>query len=192
MRAVLVLTMVMAATVVSAADNMMINADIQEISFQQPPAIAMAFRPEMEPGVVVSIPGSANTIIPGYRVRHDGVAYIVGIACEADMADDCSAYPYAEDYKGRDVYIRYQQTSDRSFRTPEGAAVGDRWGRTLRRLDGGEMFLSGNDSCVKLPSGWHACIDLMSTQRRFDSKMRRLLPKKNAKLDFFYQINGDN
>lgn len=175
-----------------AADNTMINAEIEALSFARPPAIGMSFQPAVEPGVVVSLPDGGITVIPGYRVSHSGIAYIVGISCEADMTDDCSAYPYSSDYRDRQVFIRYIQISDRKFRTPEGSGVGDRWGQTIQRAGSDPPTLSGNDSCVRLPSGWHACIDLMSTDRRFDTKLRRLLPKKSAIIDFFYQSSGAN
>ena len=173
-----------------AVDNMMINAEIKELSFAQPPAIGMSFQPEIEPGVVVSMPDGGITVIPGYRVRHNGLAYIVGISCKADMTDDCSDYPYRSDYQDREVFIRYVQISDGKFRTPEGSGGGDRWGQTIQRAGGDNPTLSGNDSCVQLPSGWNACIDPMSADRKFDQKLRRLLPNKSAIIDFFYQRNG--
>jgi hypothetical protein len=45
---------------------------------------------------------------------------------------------------------------------------------------------------VRLKSGWNACIDLMSTHRKFDTKTRRLMPKKNALIDFYYKGQSVN
>ena len=66
----------------------------------------------------------------------------------------------------------------------EGIAVGDRWDKTLQKMKDETLVYSGNDSCVKLKSDWHACIDLMSANRRFDVKARRLLPKNTEPIDF--------
>ena len=86
---------------VLAVDNMMINSDIKEIKLQKNPKISISFSPGAEPGVVISPPDGQSPVIPGYRVRFKGVAFIVGVSCEADLLDDCSAYPYSEDYQGR-------------------------------------------------------------------------------------------
>jgi len=172
---------------VFAVDNMMINADIMEIKLQKKPAIGMSFTPGIEPGVVISPPEGQSGVIPGYRVQFKGVAFMVGIACDANLLDDCSTYQYSEDYRSRVVYIRYLQTSDRQFKAPEGLTIGDRWGKTIQSLGDDKIIYSGNESCVLLQSGWHACIDLMSANREFDVKARRLLPKKTATIDFFYQ-----
>ena len=170
-----------------AVDNMMINTEIKEIKFQKSPKIGMSFAPGVEPGVVIDPPDGKSTVIPGYRVRFKGVGFIVGVSCEADLLDDCSAYPYSEDYQDRAVYIRYIQTSDSRFKTQEGSTVGDRWGQTIQKVNNDKIIYSGDDSCVLLQSGWHACIDLMSANRKFDLKARRLLPKKTAIIDFFYK-----
>jgi len=172
-----------------AVDNMMVNSEIPEIRFQKQPTIGMSFKPGGEPGVVVSLPEGGNIIIPGYRVRVEDMAFIVGIACEENLSDDCSAYPYSDDYDDRAVYIRYIQISDRRFTTPEESRIGDRWDQTVQKVDKNKILLTANDSCLRLPSGWHACIDLMSVNRRFDVEKRRLLPKKSAIIDFFYKDN---
>lgn len=132
-------------------------------------------------------PDGKSGVIPGYRVRHKAMAYIVGVSCEADLSDDCSAYPYRDDYQDRAVTIRYIQAADPGFRTPEGAKIGDRWDRTVNKVGGQQITYAGNDSCVRLPSGWHACVDPMSAQRAFDLNLRRSMPKKKAKIDFFYK-----
>jgi hypothetical protein len=172
---------------VFAADNMMINTDIQEITLQINPTIGMTFTPGIEPGVVISLPEGQSAVIPGYRVRFKGVAFIVGISCDANLLNDCSTYQYSEDYRDRLVYMRYLQISDRQFKTPEGSTIGDRWDKTIQKVGDDKIIYSGNDSCVLLKSGWHACIDLMSAHREFDLKARRLLPKKTATIDFFYK-----
>lgn len=170
-----------------AVDNMMINTDIKEIKLRKDPKIGMSFAPGVEPGVVVDPPDGKNSVIPGYRVRFKGVAFIVGVSCEADLLDDCSAYTNSEDYQSMTVYIRYIQTSDSRFKTPEGSTIGDRWGQTIKRAGDDKIIYSGYDSCVLLQSGWYACIDLMSAKRKFDPKARRLLPKKTAIIDFYYK-----
>ena len=169
---------------VFAADNIMINEDIMEIPLQQNPTVGRSFEPGIEPGVVISLPEGASAVIPGYKVEFKGIGFIVGIFCDANLSDDCSAYQYSEDYKNRTVYIRYLQTSDRQFRTPEGVAVGDRWDKTIQNIEDGKLVYSGNDSCVQLKSGWNACIHLMSANRTFDLKARRLLPKSTAIINF--------
>ena len=63
---------------VLAVDNMLINSDIKEIKFQKKPKIGMSFLPGAEPGVVVSPPDGHSSVIPGYRVRFKGIAFIVG------------------------------------------------------------------------------------------------------------------
>jgi hypothetical protein len=68
-----------------------------------------------------------------------------------------------------------------------GASVQGRWGQTIKRVGDDKIIYSGDDSCVLLQSGWHACIDLMSAKRKFDPKARRLLPKKTAIIDFYYK-----
>ena len=141
---------------------------------------------------MVSLPEGGNIVIPGYRVKFKDTAYIIGISCEESLSDDCSAYPYSDDYKKRSVYIRYIQTSDRGFKTPEGVGIGDRWDQTVQKVENEDITYTANDSCVKLPSGWHACIDLMSANRKFDMKTRRLMPKKSAKIDFFYKDYDGN
>jgi len=176
----------------TAVDNMMINTEIKEFKLQKRPVIRMSFTPGLEPGVVISPPVRNSEVIPGYRVRFKGVAFIVGVSCEADLQDDCSAYPYSEDYKNRMVYIRYIQTSDKKFKTPEGSKIGDRWDRTIQKVGSDKFVYSGNDSCVRLKSGWNACIDLMSANRKFDTKARRLMPKKNDLIDFYYKSQGEN
>ena len=118
-----------------AVDNMMINSEVPEIKFQKKPIIGMAFTPGLEPGVVISPPDNQSAVIPGYRVRYKGLAFIVGVSCEADLQDDCSAYPYREDYESRPVYVRYIQISDRKFKTPEGSSLGDRWDQTIQKVD---------------------------------------------------------
>ena len=173
-----------------AVDNMMINSEIPEIALESAPAIGMAFMPGNEPGVVVSLPEGGMQVIPGYRVRSDGLAFIVGVSCAADLTDDCGAYVYQDDYQDRAVYVRYIQTADPGFKTPEGSAVGERWDQAVARTGGGDIVYTANDSCVRLPSDWHACIDLMSTERSFDTVKRRLFPKKTAPIDFYYQISG--
>jgi hypothetical protein len=95
-------------------------------------------------------------------------------------------------YKNKMVYIRYIQTSDKKFKMPEGSKIGDRWDRTIQKVDSNKFVYSGNDSCVRLKSGWKACIDLMSSNRKFDTKARRLMPKKNASIDFYYKDQGEN
>ncbi len=172
---------------VPAAENVMINADIKEIKIQKEPAVGMSFTPGVEPGAVISLPDGSSPVIPGYRVRFKDVAYLVGVSCEANLSDDCSAYPYAGDYQDRVVHIRYIQTSDRKFSTPEGSAVGDRWDQTIKKVGGDQIIFTANDSCVRLPSGWHACIDPMSVKRKFDPQLRRLMPKKSAKINFYYK-----
>ena len=169
---------------------MMINDDIPAIDMQKKPKIGMSISPGVEPGVVISPPDGKVVVVPGYRVRFNGVLFMVGVSCEPDLLDDCSVYPYREDYQNRAVYVRYIQTSDRQFRTREGSAVGDSWVQTIQRIGEGDVVYSGNDSCVHLPSGWHACIDLMSTDRKFDLEARRLLPKKSATIDFYYRIDN--
>jgi hypothetical protein len=186
MRIVLLFILIFPLRVI-AGDNMMINADILEITLEKNPAIGMSFTPGIEPGVVISLPEGKSAVIPGYRVRFKGVAFIVGISCDANLLDDCSTYQYSEDYRRRLVYMRYLQTSDRQFKTPEGLTIGDRWGKTIQSIGDDKIIYSGNDSCVLLQSGWHACIDLMSANREFDLKARRLLPKKTATIDFFYK-----
>ena len=170
-----------------AVDNMMINADIKEITLQTNPTIGLSFAPGIEPGVVISPPEGKSGVIPGYRVRFKGVGFMAGVSCDADLLDDCSRYQYSEDYENRLVYFRYLQTSDRHFKTPEGLTIGDRWGTAIQAIENKTITYSGNDSCVLLQSGWHACIDLMSVDRAFDPKARRLLPKKTATIDFFYK-----
>ena len=171
---------------------MMINTEIKEFNFHKKPEIGTSFTPGVEPGVVISPPIWKSDVIPGYRVRFKGIGFILGISCEADLQDDCSAYPYSEDYKNRPVYIRYIQTSDKKFRTPEGSRIGNRWDHTLQKIGGDKFIYSGNDSCVRLKSGWNACIDLMSTHRQFDTKARRLMPKKNALIDFYYKGQSED
>jgi hypothetical protein len=170
-----------------AVDNMMINPSIKEIELSKKPKIEMSFVPGVEPGIVISPPDGQSSVIPGYRVRFKGIAFIVGVSCEADLSDDCSAYPYAEDYQNRMVYIRYIQASDSKFKTQEGSTAGDSWGETIQKVGGDKIIYSGNDSCLLLQSGWHACIDLMSNNRKFDIDARRLLPKKTAIIDFYYK-----
>ncbi|MGD8242456.1 MAG: hypothetical protein PVF59_06520 [Desulfobacterales bacterium] len=174
-----------------AVDNMMINSEIDEIALPSAPVIGMAFAPGSEPGVVVSLPEGAGQVIPGYRVRFEGLAFIVGVSCEANLSDDCGAYVYQDDYQDRTVYVRYIQTVDPRFKTPEGSTVGERWAQAVARADGDDIVYTANDSCVRLPSGWHACIDLMSPERTFDTVKRRLFPKKTVPIDFYYQINSD-
>ena len=174
-----------------AVDNMMINSEVKEIKFQKNLIIGMAFTPGLEPGVVISPPDNQSAVIPGYRVRYKGLAFIVGVSCEADLQDDCSAYPYREDYESRPVYVRYIQVSDKKFKTPEGSSLGDRWDQTIQKVDDDRLVYSGMDSCVRLPSGWRACIDLMSTNRKFNAKERRLMPKNSAKIDFFYKDKSE-
>ena len=173
-----------------AVDNMMINEEIKEIGLNRDPTIGMSFTPGVEPGVVISPPEGGSGVLPGYRVRHKGVGYLVGVSCSDDLADDCSAYPYSEDYQDRMVFIRYIQTADRMFESPEGSATGDRWDQTLKRVGSQQIHFSGNDSCIRLPSGWHACIDLMSTDRKFDPNVRRLMPRGRAKIEFYYKSPG--
>ena len=165
----------------------MVNSDIKEINLSQKPKIGMAFEPGVEPGVVISPPDGQSGVIPGYRVRFEGVAYIVGVACKDDLSDDCSAHIYADDYLNRKVYVRYIQTSDSRFKTREGLTIGDSWGETIQSISADRIIYSGDDSCVRLKSGWHACIDLMSTERKFDPVARRRLPKKTAVIDFYYK-----
>ena len=172
---------------VLAVDNTMINKEINEIQFEKGPTIGMSFEPGIEPGVVISLPEGANVPIPGYRVRFKGIDFIVGISCEASLLDDCSTYQYSEDYEKRTVYIRYIQTAARQFKTPGGVSIGDQWSKTVQKIGDNTLVYSGNDSCVKLKSGWYACIDLMSANRKFDVKARRLLPKPTATIDFFYK-----
>ena len=172
---------------VLAVDNLMINSEVKEIQFQKEPIMGMAFTPGIEPGVVISPPEGQSSVIPGYRFRYKGMAVIVGVSCKADLKDDCSAYPYREDYESRPVYVRYIQTSDAKFKTPEGSSRGDRWDRTIQRVGDHPLVYSAMDSCVRLPSGWRACIDLMSANRSFDPKLRRLMPKNTATIDFFYK-----
>ena len=174
-----------------AVDNMMINSEVPEIKFQKEAIIGMAFTPGIEPGAVISQPDNQSVVIPGYRVRYKGMAFIVGVSCEADLQDDCSAYPYREDYEGRAVYVRYIQISDKKFKTPEGSGRGDRWDQTIQKVDADRPVYSAMDSCVSLPSGWRACIDLMSVNRKFNAKERRLMPNNNAKIDFFYKDNTE-
>lgn len=95
-------------------------------------------------------------------------------------------------YKNKMVYIRYIQTSDKKFKTPEGSKIGDRWDRTIQKVGSNKFVYSGNDSCVRLKSGWKACIGLMSANRKFDTKARRLMPKKNASIDFYYKDQDEN
>ena len=109
-----------------AVDNVMVNDSIEEIELQDLPQIGMSFNPGMEPGVVISMPEGRPAVIPGYRVRFKGVAFTVGVSCKDDLTDDCSAYPYAEDYEQMSVFIRYIQASDPRFRTSEGSTAGDR------------------------------------------------------------------
>ena len=172
-----------------AVDNMMINSEVQEIKFQKEPIIGMAFTPGIEPGVVISLPDNQSAVVPGYRVQYKGMAFIFGVSCEVDLQDDCSAFPYREDYEDRPVYIRYIQISDKKFKTPEGSSRGDRWDQTIQKVDADRPVYSAMDSCVSLPSGWRACIDLMSTNRKFNTKERRLMPNNDAKIDFFYKDN---
>ncbi len=187
----LVLILLGLAFAAPAADNMMINSDIPEIALPSVPAIGMVLAPGTEPGVVVSLPEGGMQVIPGYRARFQGLAFIVGVSCEADLTDDGGAYVYQEDYQGRAVYVRYIQTADPRFSTPEGSAVGERWEKAVARAGDAAMVFTANDSCVRLPSGWHACIDLMSTERTFDTDKRRLFPKKTTPIDFYYQINSE-
>ena len=175
---------------VLAVDNTMINTSIKVTVLQEAPVIGMSFVPGTEPGVVISLPDGKPPVIPGYRVRFQGVSYIVGVSCRDNLQDDCSDYVYAEDYKNRPVYIRYIQTSAPGFKTPEAARVGDRWDKTVERVGGNEVKYTVNDSCVLLPSEWNACIDLMSARRKFDPDVRRLMPEKSSKIDFFYKQNG--
>ena len=174
---------------VLAVDNAMINSSIKETVLQDEPVIGMSFIPGNEPGVVISLPEGKPPVIPGYRVRFDGVSYIVGVSCRDNLQDDCSDYVYAEDYKNRSVYIRYIQTSDPQFTTPEGAGVGDRWDKTVEKVGANQVKYTANDSCVVLPSEWNACVDLMSARRKFDPNVRRLMPDKSSKIDFFYKKN---
>lgn len=177
---------------VLAVDNTMVHKSIKEIVLQDEPVVGMSFMPGTEPGVVISLPEGKPPVIPGYRVRFKGVPYIVGISCRDNLQDDCSDYVYAEDYKNRSVYIRYIQTSASGFKTPEGAAIGDRWDKTVERVGADEVKYTANDSCVLLPSEWNACIDLMSARRKFDPNVRRLMPAKSSKIDFFFKENqGD-
>ena len=176
---------------VSAVDNMMINTEIAEIELSSLPVIGMAFAPGNEPGVVVSLPEGGMQVIPGYRVRFESLAFIVGVSCEANLSDDCGAYVYQDDYQDRSVYVRYIQTTDPRFKTPEGSSVGERWAKAVAHAGSGDIVYTANDSCVRLPSGWHACIDLMSPERTFDTVKRRLFPKKTAPIDFYYQINSE-
>ena len=170
-----------------AVDNMMINSNVQEIKLPKNPIIGMSFVPGVEPGVVVSPPDENGSVLSGYRVQFKGVSFIVGVSCEADLSDDCSAYPYSEDYQNRVVYIRYIQTSDSRFKTKEGSSIGDSWGETIQKVGDDKIIYSGDDSCVLLQTGWRACIDLMSNSRKFDINARRLLPKKTATIDFYYK-----
>ena len=174
---------------VLAADNAMINTSIKEIVLQDEPVIGMSFMPGNEPGVVISLPEGKPPVIPGYRVRFKGFSYIVGVSCQDNLQDDCSDYVYAEDYQNRSVYIRYIQTSDPQFTTPERAGVGDRWDKTIQRAGADEVKYAANDSCVVLPSEWNACVDLMSARRKFDPNVRRLMPVKSSKIDFFFKKN---
>ena len=187
----LVLILLGLAFAAPAADNMMINSDIPAIALPSAPAIGMVLAPGTEPGVVVSLPEGGMQVIPGYRARFQGLAFIVGVSCEADLTDDCGAYVYQDDYQDRAVYVRYIQTADPGFKTPEGSTVGERWDQAVTRAGGGDIVYTANDSCVRLPSGWHACIDLMSAERSFDTVKRRLFPKKTAPIDFYYQISGE-
>jgi hypothetical protein len=175
---------------VFAVDNMMVNEDIMEIQFEKSPTIGMSFEPGNEPGAVISLPEGAGAVISGYRVQCKGIKFIIGISCDSNLSDDCSTYLYSDDYKNRTVYIRYLQTSDRQFKTPEGVAVGDRWGKTVQNIGDEKLVYSGNDSCVQLKSGWNACIDLMSAKRTFDVKARRLFPKSTEPIDFFYKSSN--
>jgi len=186
MRLILIFILIFPVNVF-AVDNMMINTDMPEIGFQEAPMIGMAFKPRGEPGVVISLPESTNIVIPGYRIKHDAKAFLIGISCEENLSDDCSAFPYSNDYDDRRVYIRYIQTSDQTFKTPEGSGIGDRWDQKVQKVNRKSIQYTANDSCVQLPSGWHACIDPMSVDRNFNMKTRRLMPKKSAKIDFFYK-----
>lgn len=170
-----------------AVDNAMVNESIEEIELQDLPKIGMSFTPGMEPGVVISMPEGQPAVIPGYRVRFKGIAFTVGVSCEDNLMDDCSAYPYAEDYEQRAIFIRYIQASDPKFRTPEGSTVGDRWDQTIKKVAKNKITYTAGDSCVLLPSGWYACIDSMSAKRVFDPQARRLMPKKSSKINFYYK-----
>ncbi len=170
-----------------ALDNTLVNSAVKELEFDSAPAPGMSFKPGVEPGIVLGLPENQTQIIPGYKIRSNGVVFDVGISCKADLSDDCSEYIYSNDYQSRSVYVRYIQTTDRSFRTDEGAAIGETWQQIIQRLGSNEIIYSANDSCVLLPSGWHACIDLMSVDRVFDVNSRRLLPKNTARVDFSYQ-----
>jgi hypothetical protein len=102
-----------------------------------------------------------------------------------------AAYVYQDDYQDRTVHVRYIQTVAPRFKTPEGSSVGERWEQAVARADGDDIVYTASDSCVRLPSGWHACIDLMSPERTFDTIKRRLFPKKTVPIDFYYQISGE-
>jgi hypothetical protein len=171
----------------SAVDHTMVNSDVNEIEFNNKPTIGMSFKPGVEPGIVVALSERQTLVIPGYRVQSNGVAFDVGISCKADLTDECHEFIYSDDYQSRSVYVRYVQTSDSAFRPEEGARIGESWQQIIDRLAGNEIIYSANDSCVRMPSGWHACIDLMSVDREFDPKARRLLPKNTARVAFYYK-----
>lgn len=138
------------------ADNLMIDPGVEPIRLKLAPEPGMKLVAAMEPNTVLAPFKHSGKTWPGYLVEYRYVKYIVAVSCGEDSTLPCSRL-YVSDYSQTELTVRYVQSADDTFTTPEGLRVGSLYAEAIRSIPAPSRIFTGSGECVRLASGWNAC-----------------------------------
>jgi hypothetical protein len=175
-----------AAFAAISVDNVLVDSGAEPLKLTAEPLPGMQLMPGVAPNIKLT-PYERQTVVwPGYLVSHRYVDYELAVSCGTDPQLPCSPAT-VDDFSTATMTVRFVQTADEHFVTPEGLRVGSNLPDVLRVLDGREPEYSGSGACIRLPSGWQACFYRDDLLR--DANLDKRRPKPTAQVIRFLKAD---
>jgi hypothetical protein len=164
------------------AENLMADPDATPIKLGLAPEPGMKLNTTRMPNAVLAPFRFSRDVWPAFLVEYRYVQYAVAVSCGDDWTVPCRS-SYLQDVSESDLTIRYVQSSDDTFTTPEGFRVGSLYKDVIKQSVQSSDVYTGSGECVRLDSGWNACF--YKDDLNLDPQTRQYRPGPNAKVNRF-------